>query len=193
MKKLHQHFALHKPYGYLSQFINNQTKRKNKKLLGELYNFPKGTMAIGRLDQNSEGLLLLTTDGKISNHISSSAYEKEYYVQVSGIITDKAIETIQDAVIISINGKSYTTKPCKAERLLTSPNFEERSKRVRDDRHGSTSWIRVTLTEGKFRQVRKMTAKVGFPTLRLVRVRVGNYTLKDLAIGSVKEIEIALK
>jgi 23S rRNA pseudouridine2457 synthase len=66
MTNLHKHFIIYKPYGYLSQFINNQTKRKNKKLLGELYNFPKGTMAIGRLDEKSEGLLLLTTDGKVS-------------------------------------------------------------------------------------------------------------------------------
>jgi len=112
---------------------------------------------------------------------------------VSGIITDKAIKALQDAVIISINGKLYTTKPCKAERLLTAPNFGERSKKIRDNRHGLTSWISLTLTEGKFRQVRKMTAKVGFPTLRLIRVRIGNYTLKNLAVGSVKEIEITLK
>ena len=79
----HRHFIIHKPYGFLSQFINNQTKRK-KKLLGELYNFPEGTMAIGRLDVTSEGLLLLTTDGKVSAQVRSKKVEKEYYVQVDG-------------------------------------------------------------------------------------------------------------
>ncbi len=188
MKKNHQHFALNKPYVYLSQFITNQTKRKNKKLLGELYNFPEGTMAIGRLDQNSEGLLLLTTDGKLSNYISSSAFEKEYYAQVNGNITKEAIEALQNGVVISVHGKPYTTKFCKVERLLSNPNFGERSRKIRDDRHGPTSWVSITLTEGKFRQVRKMTAKVGFPTLRLVRVRIGKYFLSDMKNGEVKEL-----
>ena len=88
---MHQHFMIHKPFGYLSQFINNQNKRKNKKLLGELYCFPEGTMSIGRLDESSEGLLLLTTDGKVSALIRSRKVEKEYYVQLDGNITDEAI------------------------------------------------------------------------------------------------------
>ena len=89
--KTHQHFIIHKPYGYLSQFVNNQTKRKNKKLLGLLFDFPVNTMAIGRLDEKSEGLLLLTTDGKVSDFICSSKVEKEYYAQVDGRITKEAI------------------------------------------------------------------------------------------------------
>jgi len=83
----HEHFIIFKPYGYLSQFINNQTRRTNKKMLGELYNFPENTMAIGRLDEPSEGLLLLTTDGKTSEFIRSNKIEKEYYAQVDGKIT----------------------------------------------------------------------------------------------------------
>ena len=88
----HHHFILYKPDGYLSQFVSQQTKRKNKKMLGELYDFPEGTMAIGRLDEPSEGLLLLTTDGKVSEHIRSNKVEKEYYVQVDGIIDAQAVE-----------------------------------------------------------------------------------------------------
>jgi 23S rRNA pseudouridine2457 synthase len=84
----HQHFILHKPYGYISQFV---TDAKRKKLLGELYNFPEGTMAIGRLDEDSEGLLLLTTDGRMSELIRSKKIEKEYYAQVDGLISDLAI------------------------------------------------------------------------------------------------------
>ncbi len=92
--KTHQHFILHKPYGYLSQFVNNQTKRK-KKMLGELYDFPEGTMAVGRLDVNSEGLLLLTTNGKVSEYIRSKKVEKEYCVQVDGVITQKEIDLLK--------------------------------------------------------------------------------------------------
>ena len=103
----HQHFILHKPYGYLSQLVNNQIRRKNKKLLGELYDFPEGTMAIGRLDESSEGLLLLTTDGKVSEQIRSNKVEKEYYVQVDGIIDDIAIEKLQNGVEIGFDGGKY--------------------------------------------------------------------------------------
>ena len=88
----HSHYILHKPFRYLSQFINNQSKRKNKKLLGDLYEFAQGTMAIGRLDETSEGLLLLTTNGKLSAYVSSQKIEKEYYVQVDGLINEQAIE-----------------------------------------------------------------------------------------------------
>ncbi|APZ48061.1 ribulose phosphate epimerase [Polaribacter reichenbachii] len=177
---------LHKPYGYLSQFVNNQTKRK-KKLLGELHDFPEGTMAIGRLDFASEGLLLLTTDGKVSAEIRSNKYEKEYYVQVDGIITQKEIEQLKNGVEIGFEGKKYTTKPGKSF-LIDDPKFPLRSQKIRDERHGPTSWISIIITEGKFRQVRKMTAAVGFPTLRLIRVRIGEIKIDNLEVGKVLEI-----
>ncbi|GGW63920.1 pseudouridine synthase [Winogradskyella epiphytica] len=175
----HQHFKIYKPYGYLSQFVNHQSKRRSKKLLGELpYDFPENTMAVGRLDEKSEGLLLLTTDGKFSNHITSSNIEKEYHVMVDGLITPEIISELRSGVEISVQGSLYKTKPCKAEILLDTSHIFERF--VRDERHGDTSWLSITLTEGKFRQVRKMTAKVGLPTLRLVRVRIGNYKLENM-------------
>jgi len=183
---MHQHFILHKPYGFLSQFIY-ELKRK-KKLLGELYNFPEGTMAIGRLDEDSEGLLLLTTDGKVSEQIRSKKVDKEYYVQVDGIITLDAIEKLQNGVEIGFEGTKYTTKPCKAFLVSEIPNFGERGKKIRDERHGPTSWASITVNEGKFRQVRKMTAAVGFPTLRLVRIRIGNVHLNELKAGEVIEV-----
>ena len=185
----HSHFAIYKPYGYLSQFINNGQKQSAKKLLGELYNFPIGTMAIGRLDEKSEGLLLLTTDGKISNYICSGTTDKEYYAQVNGDITTQAIESLRSGVQIGFDGKKYTTTPCKVNKIEPAPEFPERSKKIRDSRHGPTSWVSITLQEGKFRQVRKMTSAVGFPTLRLIRVRVGSIHLKGMNVGEVRELE----
>lgn len=183
-----RHFKIFKPYGMLSQFVYNQNTRKNKRLLGELNDFPEGTMSIGRLDEDSEGLLLLTTCGKTSAAMRSKTVEKEYYVQLDGIITPAAIEKMEKGVEISLQGKKYCTLPAKAHLLPIPPDFPERGKKVRDARHGPTSWASVTLTEGKFRQVRKMTAAVGFPTLRLVRVRVGSETLMGLEPGEVMEV-----
>ena len=101
-------FKIYKPYGYISQFINNQTTRKNKKLLGELFSFPEGVMAIGRLDENSEGLLLLTTCGRTSEEVRSKQVEKEYYVQVDGIISPDALELLKTGVDIKVEGEKYT-------------------------------------------------------------------------------------
>lgn len=179
------HFILHKPYGYLSQFIY-ELKRK-KKLLGELYEFPENTMAIGRLDEDSEGLLLLTTDGVMSELVRSKKVEKEYYAQVDGIITDDAVTKLINGVEIGFDGRKYITRKCQA-RQIKAPDLPARTQKIRDDRHGPTSWISLTLTEGKFRQVRKMTAAVGFPTLRLVRVRIGNIYLGDLKSGEVVKV-----
>ena len=189
----HQHFIIFKPYGYLSQFINNQSKRSNKKLLGELYPFPDTTMAIGRLDEDSEGLLLLTTDGKMSEFIRSSKIEKEYYAQIDGEITDDAIIKLQYGVEIGFDGIKYLTKPCKVFKLDKTPNLPKRGKKIRDDRHGPTSWISITLKEGKFRQVRKMTAAVGFPTLRLVRIRIGNFKLNKMNTGEIIKVDDLLE
>ena len=182
----HKYYKIYKPYGYLSQFVNNQNRRKNKKLLSKLYNLPKGSMAVGRLDEKSEGLLLITTDGKFSNHITGSKIEKEYHVMVDGIITNKGINQLKKGVEISVNGKPYFTKAHNASLLNDTSHIIERF--VRDDKHGSTSWLSITLTEGKFRQVRKMTAKVGHPTLRLIRVRVGSYKLDGMKPEDILEI-----
>jgi 23S rRNA pseudouridine2457 synthase len=187
--KIQHHFKLFKPYGYLSQFINNQNTRKNKKLLGELYDFPKGIMAIGRLDYQSEGLLLLTTDGKVSEYIRSKKVEKEYWVQVDGLINKAAINQLKTGVIIKFESKNYLTKPAKVYPLKKVPVLPERAKKIRDDRHGPTSWISIVIKEGKFRQVRKMTAGVGFPTLRLVRVRIGDIDISDLTVGEVVKLK----
>jgi 23S rRNA pseudouridine2457 synthase len=184
-KVVHRHFIIHKPFGYLCQFV---CVLKKKKLLGDLYEFPPQTMCIGRLDEDSEGLLLLTTDGKVSEQVRSKKVEKEYYAQVDGIITNEAIQQLQNGVEITVQKEKYTTLPCKAFALNEAPNFAPRTKKIRDDRHGPTSWVSITVNEGKFRQVRKMTAAVGFPTLRLFRVRIGNIKLNQLPPGGVIEV-----
>lgn len=184
---IHQHFLLYKPAGYISQFVYE--KKRTKKKLGELYDFPEGTMAIGRLDENSEGLLMLTTDGKVSEEIRSAHYEKEYIVQLDGLITQQAILKLQSGVEIGVKGQRLVTKECSAS-IIDKPEHLGEGYRIRSDRHGPTSWISITLTEGKFRQVRKMTAAVGFPTLRLIRIRIGNWKLTGMKVGEVKEIKV---
>ncbi len=178
-----------KPYGMLSMFVYNQKRRRNKRLLGELSDFPQDTMAIGRLDEHSEGLLLLTTDGRTSEEVRSKKVEKEYYVQVDGEVTDSAINMLRAGVDINIKGEMYRTLACSVGRI-NPPDLPERAKKIRDERHGPTSWISITLTEGKFRQVRKMTAAVGFPTLRLIRVRIGAITLGAMKPEEVREVDL---
>lgn len=179
----HHHFKIFKPYGFLSQFV--QEARRKKKLIGDLSDFPDKTMAIGRLDHDSEGLLLLTTDGMMSYKVRDKGIEKEYYVQVDGEITEDAMSQLQNGVEITVNGTTYLTLPCKAFKLENEPELPTRGRNIRDPRHGPTSWISITLCEGKKRQIRKMTAAVGFPTLRLVRVRIGNIHVDSMVSGDV--------
>lgn len=165
-----------------------RVQRRKKRLLGELYDFPEGTMSVGRLDENSEGLLLLTTNGKESYRICSSGVEKEYYAQVDGVFTQDAIDLLEKGVEIALENGKYLTKPCKVKGLTGLP-YKHAGLKIRGDHHGPTSWLSITITEGRFRQVRKMTAAVGLPTLRLVRVRIGNITLQDMEPGDVKQID----
>jgi 23S rRNA pseudouridine2457 synthase len=187
--KNHTHFKLYKPFGVLSQFTSNDEKEARKKrFLGNLFNFPEGIMPVGRLDEKSEGLLLLTTDGKLSDTINQSGIEKEYHAQLDGVITDNAISELEKGVKIGFSGKKYQTKPCIVQKI-EDPLFSEPDKKLRIGAHRPNSWISISITEGKFRQVRKMTAKVGFPTLRLVRVRIGEITIKNMQPNSVQELD----
>lgn len=188
MSHSHKHFKLFKPYGYISQLSSNDTRQlKKKRFLNELYDFESGMMPIGRLDEKSEGLLLMTTDGKLSDQINRSGIEKQYYALLDGQITDKSIDALSKGVHIGLNGEKYLTQPCEVVSIDT-PNLPEREKKIRDQRHGPTSWISITITEGKFRQVRKMTAAVGHPTLRLIRVRIGDIYLDSMQPGQVLEL-----
>jgi 23S rRNA pseudouridine2457 synthase len=124
----------------------------------------------------------------MSEIVRSKKVEKEYYAQVDGLITPEAVEKLKQGVEIGFKGTRYITRECDARIITEKPDFPERGRKIRDERHGPTSWVSITVTEGKFRQVRKMTAAVGFPTLRLVRVRIGNIHLNNLQPGEVREI-----
>ncbi len=145
----HQHFKVYKPFGILSQLDSNDARQKRKKrFLTELFDFPQGIMPIGRLDEKSEGLLLMTTDGKLSYKINSSGVEKEYYAQLDGEISNKEIERLTAGVEIGVDGVKYRTKPCTARKLMNDPDFPNPDTSLRLGRHRPSSWVSITLTEG---------------------------------------------
>ena len=187
-KQKTKNYLIYKPCGVMSQLRTNDPKEQKKKFLDGLYDFPPGIMPVGRLDEKSEGLLLMTTDGKLSDRINRSGIQKQYYAQVDGQITNEAIEMLQSGVEIGLSGGTYQTLPCDAEAIPAPKNLPPPHPKLRIGRHRSASWVSLTLTEGKYRQVRKMTAAVGFPTLRLVRVRIGNLLLGEMQPGEVQEI-----
>jgi len=181
MKKNLRYFALNKPYGVLSQF----TDKEGRRTLKSLYNFPKDVYPVGRLDMDSEGLLLLTNDKFLTNYLLNpkNKHEREYFVQVEGIPTSEALQRLRDGVEI----ENKKTLPAKVK-IIEEPDFPPRIPPIRERKKIPTSWISITLIEGRNRQVRKMTAAVGFPTLRLVRVRIKNILLGDLKFGEVREL-----
>lgn len=185
----HLHYLLYKPAGVISQFIRIQ-KRK-KLLLGDVHDFAPGTMAIGRLDEASEGAILLTTDGWVSEWVRSRHVEKEYWVQVDGVISQEKIQALAEGVEINLRGNPYKTLACEVS-ALTAAEIEvlPAGLTIRSDRHGPTSWIRMVLREGKNRQVRRMTSAVGHPTLRLVRYRIGPYTIANWKSGQVETVDV---
>lgn len=185
---IHQNFKIYKPYGMLSQMLSNDHKERKKRFLSELRNFSEGIMPVGRLDEKSEGLLLMTTDGKLSDEINRSGVEKEYLVQLDGIISKQAIEIMKFGVEIGLAGKRYRTKPCKASSIKEPSDVPKPDEKLRIGRHRPSSWVSITLREGKYRQIRKMTAAVGFPTLRLIRIRIGDVELNGMQPGDVVSI-----
>ena len=165
-----------KPYGVLSQFT---PEAGHPALDG--FGFPAGVYAAGRLDHDSEGALLLTDDGRLIKKLldPKNEHPRTYLVQVDGQITEEAIVKLSKGVVI----KGYRTKPCRAEMAVPPEDLWERMPPVRYRANIPTSWILLTLIEGKNRQVRHMTAAVGFPTLRLIRVKIGKLTLEGLKPG----------
>ena len=175
---------IYKPFNVLSQF----TSGEGKQTLKDFFDVPIDVYAVGRLDYDSEGLLVLTNDKKLNHHLlnPSFAHDREYWVQIDGEINDEAIDDLQRGVDITVDGKTYRTKKCMAARFKIPPVVTERNPPIRFRKNLPTSWIKLILTEGKNRQVRKMTAAVGFPTLRLIRYRLEKCTIELLQPGEMR-------
>ena len=189
---MHRYYIFHKPYQVLSQFSAEGEKQTLSDYLKQI---PKNIYPVGRLDYDSEGLLLLTDDKQLTHQLldPSFAHPRPYWVQVEGEVTAEAIQKLEEGVTISIDGKPYRTKKAKAKIFTEQPDVAERNPPVRFRKNIPTSWISLTLTEGKNRQVRKMTAATGFPTLRLIRYAIGNVTLDGLAPGDHKLMDERIK
>lgn len=183
---MHRYFLIYKPCKVLSQFTSNE----DKQTLANFFFVPKDVYPVGRLDYDSEGLLILTNDPALNHRLLNPAYkhEREYWVQVEGMITQQALTELEKAVVISIDSEVYKTLPATAKLFTNNPAVPERNPPVRFRKSIPTSWISLMLTEGKNRQVRRMTAKVGFPTLRLIRYRIEKLTLENLLPGEMKEL-----
>ena len=175
------YFILNKPYGVLSQFTD---KLKRKTLTG-FYDFPKDVYPVGRLDMDSEGLLLLSNDKEMVDFLLNpvNSHEKEYYAQVEGIPDKESLTCLEEGVIIE--GKK--TLPAEAK-IIEDPLFPQRKPPIFPRKNKPVCWISVVVTEGRYRQVRKMTASIGYPTLRLVRVRIKNIVLSNLEPGKAREL-----
>ena len=168
----------------LSQF----TSGDGKKTLKDFFSVEKDIYSVGRLDYDSEGLLILTNDKFLNHQLLNpvQSHEREYWVQVEGQVTQHAIDHLSAGVLIAVDGKPYKTKKCKAEILTTSPVVSKRDPPIRFRKNVPDSWIRLVLSEGKNRQVRRMTAQVGFPTLRLIRYRIEQVNIDGLQPGDMK-------
>jgi 23S rRNA pseudouridine2457 synthase len=180
-----RYFVMYKPYMVLSQFSDPVG---GKATLGDIYPFPKDVYPVGRLDEDSEGLLLLTNNPKANALLLGQNVEKEYWVQVEGVPDTTALAHLRRGVPLRINKKAFTTAPAKASLIEPAPTLPPRNPPIRVRASIPDSWISITIKEGKNRQVRRMTAAVGFPTLRLVRVRMGNLRIEGLQSGEVREV-----
>jgi 23S rRNA pseudouridine2457 synthase len=180
---LDKYYIIYKPFQVLSQF----TRENNKACLKDFFEVPTDVYPVGRLDYDSEGLLLLTNDKSVNHRLLNPgfAHEREYRVQVEGLITNEALQYLSSGITINIDGKPVHTMPGKASRLPEHVVIPERKPPIRFRQHIPTSWIKLIITEGKNRQVRKMTAAAGFPTLRLIRYRLASLTLENMLPGDM--------
>ena len=185
--------AFNKPYGVLSQFTaprgpasTRGTSSQSGHRTLAAFGFPKHVYPVGRLDWDSEGLLLLSDEKKWNDLLlhPRHANERTYHVQVEGLVTEEALKRLREGLVI----QDYRTRPSEAE-LLEDPRYPPRRPPIRFRLSVPTSWIELKLTEGKNRQVRRMTAAVGFPTLRLIRVAIGAYAMEDLPEGKWRELD----
>lgn len=176
------YFTIYKPFNTLCQFTKSIPEHHT---LSDCYDFPPDIYPVGRLDRDSEGMLLLTNDNKLNHQLTDPEFGhwRYYYVQVEGIPTGKALSELTRGVRIRINKKNYLTKKAKIVLLDTAPELPERNPPIRFRKEIPTAWLSIGLTEGKNRQVRRMCAAVGFPVLRLVRYQIGNMKMEQQISG----------
>jgi 23S rRNA pseudouridine2457 synthase len=181
----HRYLLFHKPYNVLSQFTDEDTGGDRGKLK-DYISVPQ-VYPVGRLDYDSEGLMLLTSHGQLQHQLSNPKFQhpRTYWVQVERIPTEAALAQLRQG---GLSIQDYKTRPTKVRRLLDEPDLPPRDPPIRFRKSVPTAWIELTLTEGHNRQVRKMTAKVGFPTLRLVRVAIAHLHLANLAPGEWRDL-----
>jgi 23S rRNA pseudouridine2457 synthase len=180
------YYRIFKPYGMLSQF----TAEAGHPSLADLdFKFPKDVYPVGRLDHDTEGLLLLTNDPAVNKNLldPTSRKRKIYWVQIEGEMNGESMEQLEKGVTINFKGKLHHTAPAKVKRIKT-PQIAERNPSVNYVKHPTTSWIEITITEGKNRQVRKMTAKVRNPALRLIRFGIEGISIDGMSSGDIEEI-----
>ncbi len=178
------YYIIYKPFGILSQFSGEADTLKL------LYDFPETVYPVGRLDKDSEGLLLITDDKALNHRLLDPKYahKRNYLVQVEGIPTPEALDKLEKGVLIQVDGKPYHTKPAKVRVLPEPPLLPERTPPIRYRKNVPDTWLELELYEGKNRQVRKMTAAVGFPTLRLVRWSIENLDISGFAVGETRQM-----
>lgn len=182
-----QYFILHKPYGVICQFT---PEIEGQVTLSTLFSFPPRVYPVGRLDLDSEGLLLLTDDSRLNERLlhPRNAHERTYWVQVEGAPGPQDLEPLRKGMEIRVNKSLYRTRPARVQ-IIPPPAVGERNPPIRFRKHIPDTWLEVQLTEGKNRQVRKMCAAAGFPVLRLIRCAIGNLTLEGMKPGEVRMIE----
>lgn len=185
------YFKFFKPFGILSQF----TDEDGNPGLNQIISLPKDVYPVGRLDKDSEGLLLLTNDNRLKHKLldPETASQRTYFVQVDGLITTKALVQMRNPMMLNYKGKMHRTLPAKVE-AIDPPTVPERKPAIRYRKDKPTSWISISIGEGKNRQVRKMTAQTGFPTLRLIRVSHGQISLNQMQpaeLLKLTEVEVS--
>ena len=175
-------FLLNKPYGVLSQF----TSEGGRPTLSQFGPFPGDVYAAGRLDADSEGLLLLTNDGSLKHFLTEPRFghPRTYLVQVERVPESGALERLRRGVLI----QGVKTRPASVTLLDREPDVPARPVPIRFRKNVPTAWLEITLHEGRNRQVRRMTAAVGFPTLRLIRIRIGTLSIQGLRPGEWREV-----
>ncbi|ULQ52421.1 pseudouridine synthase [Flavihumibacter fluvii] len=182
----HRYFVLHKPFNMVSQFVSPDAVN----LLGDIdFDFPPGTHAIGRLDNHSEGLLLLTTNKKMTNLLFSSPvpHKRDYLVRVRNVVQPEELEPLRQGIgLPGSGGVDYMSKPCEVKLVEKPAWLADRPNEYRDDI--PHSWLLISLYEGKFHQVRKMVGAIRHPCQRLIRVAIEDLTLGDLPAGGVREL-----